>query len=283
MKINNTISDFIKIYNKSEQLTLSDLEKYYQKHSAVFKEYFTFHCPKTPERLNLAIEKYPQKLEDIQIISKTLPTIIKEVFDKYISYFGVELDLKFNLFVGGYGSNAFVERKIISDVYFAVEKLSPSPDHLRVIVAHEIGHVYHNALTDSKGIDWKKIDWEYGLMSLYREGIATYLSQKIVNGVEESIYYSFDNEGHNWLNFYQNNINQIKERFLRDINSGWQFDHEKEWFRLSGGNYFGFNRLGYFLGTSFVHHLVQKVGELNTITYWCSNDLNKCVMDWLEG
>jgi hypothetical protein len=194
----------------------------------------------------------------------------------------VELDLTFNLLVGGYGSNAFVERKIIGDIYFAVEKLSSNPDHLRVIVAHEIGHIYHNALSDSKGINWKAITWENGLTSLYYEGIATYLSQKIVTGLEESIYYSYDDEGQSWLDFYQNNIEKVKEKFLHDVKSNWQFDYEKEWFRLSGGSYFGFNRLGYFLGTSFVHDLVQKVGELNAITYWCSNDLNKCLMDWLE-
>jgi hypothetical protein len=252
-------------------------------HPEIFKEYFTFHCPKTPERLNVAIEKYPQKIEDIKLISNILPTIIKEVLENFIQSFGTELDLQFHLLVGGYGSNAFVEKKIIGDIYFAVEKLSSDPNHLRVIVAHEIGHVYHNALSDKEGIDWKTINWENGLLSLYREGIATYLSQKIVPGLDESIYYSYDDEGKSWLEFYQNNIDNVKKSFLRDILSKWQFDHEKEWFRLSGGRHFGFNRLGYFLGTSFVHHLVQKVGELNAITYWCSNDLNGSVMDWLEN
>ena len=36
---------------------------------------------------------------------------------------------------------------------------------------------------------------------------------------------------------------------------------EKEWFRLSGGGYFGYNRLGYLLGTDYVENLVGKIGE----------------------
>ena len=38
-------------------------------------------------------------------------------------------------FVGGFGSNL---------------------NHLRVIVAHEIGHIYHNVMLQNDGMDWGK-------------------------------------------------------------------------------------------------------------------------------
>ncbi len=58
---------------------LHDLNKYYDRHPEIFKEYFKFHCPKTEERLCSATEKYPVKLEGIHIISETLPRIIQEL------------------------------------------------------------------------------------------------------------------------------------------------------------------------------------------------------------
>lgn len=63
--------------------------------------------------------------------------------------------MKFHLFVGGFGSNAFVERDYWRYV-FAAEKLSPDLNHLRVIVAHEIGHIYHNVMLQNDGMDWGK-------------------------------------------------------------------------------------------------------------------------------
>ncbi len=46
-----------------------------------------------------------------------------------------------------------------------------------------------------------------------------------------------------------------------------QMKKEKEWFRLSGGSYFGYNRLGYFLGTAFVTYFVQAFGENEALTF----------------
>lgn len=81
---------------------------------------------------------------------------------------------------------------------------------------------------------------------MYREGVATYLSKQIVKDLNESVYYSYDDDGERWLQYCIENEEQIKKRFLKDYIEGWTFEKEKEWFRLSGGQYFGYNRLGYF-------------------------------------
>ncbi|OQR56812.1 hypothetical protein CDB3_10145 [Bacillus sp. CDB3] len=148
--INNTIPSFLKLLERND-IGLHDLNKYYDMHPEAFEEYFKFHCSKTEERLSSAIKKYPAKLEDILMISETLPSIIQEVSEGYRAQFGLEVNVTFHLFVGAFGSNAFVERQIIGDFYFAVEKLSPVREHLRVIVAHEIGHIYHNFVLQESG------------------------------------------------------------------------------------------------------------------------------------
>jgi hypothetical protein len=152
-----------------------------------------------------------------------------------------------------------------------------------VIVAHEIGHVTHFSFADKQGMDWKTVDWMHGLTTLFTEGAATYLSKKIVPGLNDSVYYSFDDNGDEWLACFEDNKNEIKKRFLEDVLAGWDMAKEREWFRLSGGSYFGFNRLGYFLGTEYVENLVDQLGEEAALTFWNGNDVKKDILEWLAA
>ncbi|MFJ8238390.1 MULTISPECIES: aminopeptidase [Bacillus cereus group] len=279
--INNTIPSFLKLWEGTD-VELTVLNQYFTSHPEIFEEYFKYHCPKTKERLSNAINLYPTKIEDIRIIAELLPNIIQEITNEYDNKFNFDVNMKFHLFVGAFGSNAFVEREIIGDIFLAAEKLSPDSNHLRVIVAHEIGHIYHNVMLQNDGMDWRKAEWTDAAVTLYREGIATYLSKKIVKGLNESVYYSYDNNGEHWLQCYIENEEHIKKRFLADYIEGWTFEKEKEWFRLSGGQYFGYNRLGYFLGTAFVDYVVQTLGESEVFTFWNKHNLNRGVMDWLS-
>ncbi|AAS41834.1 conserved hypothetical protein [Bacillus cereus ATCC 10987] len=218
----------------------------------------------------------------LSIIAETLPTIIQEITNKYRNKYSFDVNMKFHIFVGAFGSNAFVEREIMGDIFFAVEKLSPDLNHLRVMVAHEIGHIYHNVMLQNNGMDWEKAEWTDAAVNLYREGVATYVSKQIVKGLNESVYYSYDDDGERWLQYCIENEEQIKKRFLEDYIEGWTFEKEKEWFRLSGGQYFGYNRLGYFLGTAFVEYVAQALGESEVFTFWNKHNLKRSVMDWLS-
>ena len=279
--INNTIPSFLKLW-ESTDIELAVLNQYFTSHPEIFEEYFKYHCPNTNERLSNAIKQYPAKIEDIRIITKTLPIIIQEITNEYRNKYHFDVNMKFHIFVGGFGSNAFVEREIIGDIFFAAEKLSPDSNHLRVIVAHEIGHIYHNVMLQNDGMDWEKAEWADAAVNLYREGVATYFSKQIMKGLDESVYYSYDNDGERCLQYYIENEEQIKKRFLEDYIEGWTFEKEKEWFRLSGGQYFGYNRLGYFLGTAFVEYVAQTLGESEGFTFWNRHNLKRGVMDWLS-
>ncbi|QTD40705.1 aminopeptidase [Sporosarcina sp. Te-1] len=281
MKIENIIPDFIEKYEAEESFGLSELETYLQNHADLFELYFPDHCPRTEERLQLALQQYPSKLEDLKRFSADMPDILLRIEQAFDRTFNVELDLKFKLIVGTFGSNAFVTRTKKRTIYFAAEKLSPQKEHLEVIAAHEIGHVTHFALGTKNGLDWSSVDWTSGLTTLYTEGVATYLSMKIVPGLRESVYYSFDNEGDPWVSCLRENKTEIKRRFLQDAETGWDMPKEKEWFRLSGGSYFGLNRIGYLLGTAYVQDLVDRVGEDEALTYWVEHDVKRDILDWL--
>ncbi|MCM3744231.1 aminopeptidase [Sporosarcina luteola] len=282
MRIENSIPVFLEFWESHQQPKLADLESYLNEHAEIYEKYFPIHCPKTEERLAEALRKYEGKIGDIRSISASLPGVIEELDEEYERTFGLGLDLSFKLMVGTFGSNAFVTRDNRREIYFAVEKLSAERDHLKVITAHEIGHVTHFALAARAGIDWSTVDWEHGLTTLFTEGAATYLSKRIVPGLQEPVYLSFDNEGAPWVKCYEENKAEVKRRFLEDALGEWDMVKEKEWFRLSGGTYFGYNRIGYTLGTDYVEQLVERIGEDAALTFWNGNDLKADILEWLE-
>lgn len=281
MRIENIIPDFLALYVSKKDFRLPDLEQYINQHSNVFHQYFPMHCPKTGVRLQEAIKIYPGKIEDIRQISDRLPKIIEDTTSKYNKTFQLNLEASYKLIVGTFGSNAFVAGDNKSEIYFAVEKLSAEIEHLKVIVAHELGHVAHFTFATNQKMSWETVDWMNGCTTLYLEGAATYLSQKVVPHLNESVYFTYDNDGDPWVTCYKENKVEVKRRFLEDMSSGWDMAKEKEWFRLSGGGYFGYNRLGYLLGTDYVKDLVEKIGEEQALTFWNGNDVKKDILSWL--
>lgn len=283
MTIDNRIPSFLSMFDAKPQLTLADLEEYFIENELIFKDYFPMHCPKTEERLLLAIDKYNHKIQDIRTISSTLPSIVEEMEKRFQQVFQLDLALRHVLMVGTFGSNAFVTRDDRRKIFFAVEKLSAKREHLEVIVAHEIGHVIHFALATRQGLDWSTVDWGHGLTTLFTEGAATYLSKKIVPGLFESVYFTYDDAGDPWVRCYEDHKSEIKQRFLEDVTGDWDMVKEKEWFRLRGGNYFGYERLGYLLGTDYVEQLVARLGEEQALIFWHGNDVKKDILAWLAN
>lgn len=153
MRIENIIPDFLTLYESNQYFRMPNLEMYINSHPDIFDQYYPMHCPKTEERLQMAIAKYPTKVEDIRTISERLPMIIEDIETQFNKTFKIDLALNYKLIVGTFGSNAFVTRDNKREIYFAVEKLSVDVEHLKVIVAHEIGHVTHFSLSTNQNMD----------------------------------------------------------------------------------------------------------------------------------
>lgn len=150
-------------------------------------------------------------------------------------------------------------------------------------MAHELGHVTHNLLSDQKQMNWSKVDWCHPFGWLYREGIATFISQNIVETTLESSYYTYDDLGDEWLEFAKSNESSLKEAFIAAFFKGWTDADSKEWFKLRGGKQFVFERLAYYLGTRFVQDLADELGVFEAITYWVDGDVVERIGTWLRS
>lgn len=276
MKVNNTLVDFFQ-FQKSG--TSFDPNEYHRMNPDIFKTYFSGYCKKTDEKLFTAKERYFNDYSRIEKINEILPEVIEKVATKGESYFGFSLDVSIHIFVGLYASNAFVDHR--AEIYLAVEKLPLDSELLEIIIAHEMVHSYHYHILGRGGIEWKAIDWLDARNSVYLEGVATYFSQKLVQGHPQSVYYSYDRSGEEWLTFCNNNYSKIASAFLADA-EGHSNNMEREWLRLSGGEHFGYNRLGYFLGTLFVSDLCKELPESKVLELLAEDRVSMEMNHWLQ-
>lgn len=279
MQFINAVPSFIKESVNTQQ----DLERYFAAEPAIFDKYFPMHCPKTDERLHQALEKYPGAMARILTIQEQFAGILHQIEHRLSEKYQIHFPNKAHLFVGTYGSNAFVTHEIIGNVYFAAEKLSPVKEHLEVIVAHELGHVTHHLLSDLERMDWRTVDWWHPFGWLYREGVATFISKQAVEAKQESTYYTYDDAGDEWLAFAISKEAELKSAFLEAYKKGWTDGDSREWFKLRGGKQFAFERLAYYLGTRLVEDLAAEVGDLKAITFWSRQDIIQRTARWLAS
>ncbi|WP_242486106.1 MULTISPECIES: hypothetical protein [unclassified Peribacillus] len=277
LKIIDTIPFFVNNYLPS----LRFLRHYYNEYPDVFKEYFLYHCKDNEERHKQSISKYPQIFSTIKQTHENIVPIINEIEEEYFSIYQVSFPIEVNLIVGGFGSNAYTYRQIIPNITFALEKLSPEPNHLKTIVAHEFGHVTHNIISNDKGIDWTKIQWNSPLTWLYQEGAATHFSRRTVPELHPSIYFSFNDGGYEWLSFAESNKQDVKLGFAKDLATCTPQDIYREWFSINGGEKFGHSRLGYFLGDMLFQHQISQLGEMSAIVAWKEHDFEEKINSWL--
>ncbi|GAA0358457.1 hypothetical protein [Bacillus horti] len=275
------IIDTVPFFKENYKPTLQFLRSYYDTYPEIFEEYFAYHCKDTEERHKQSISKYPQYLTTIEEVHRNITPIIHEVTDEYSRIFNVTFPIEVNLIVGGFGSNAFTYRQIIPNITFALEKLSPIPEHLKAIVAHEFGHATHNIISNQTAINWKEIQWTSPLVWLFQEGAATHFSRRTVPQLHESVYFSFNEEGNEWLQFAQLNKADIITEFAKDYTSETPQSLFREWFSINGGKRFGFSRLGYFIGDMFFQSLIRNKSEVKAITAWEKREFLKETKDWL--
>lgn len=277
MKIIDTVPRFLHNYEPS----INFLRNYYAEYPTIFAHYFPLHCKDTEERHTESIRKYPQYFAVIKQVYEKIVPVIEEVAGEYEKLYGITFSVDINLIVGGFGSNAYTNHQIIPDITFALEKLSPEIDHLRVIVAHEFGHAAQNIISNQAGMDWPTVHWTSLLIGLYREGVATHFSRQTVPNVHPSIYFSYNDDGYEWLSFAEENAVAIKKAFANDFEVLTRQELFHEWFSINGGKKFGYNRLAYFIGDMFFQSQVKELGELEAITAWKDEGFEEKVRQWL--
>ncbi|MDZ5472935.1 DUF5700 domain-containing putative Zn-dependent protease [Bacillus sp. 31A1R] len=276
MKIHNTVPYFLENY----QPTVQFLQSYHDRFQPHFKEYFLYHCKNVDEKMRYAIQQYPSKISEIKKSNEIIETLIYQVASSYEEKYKVEFEKDVHVIVGCYGSNAFTHRQIIPEITFCLEKLSSKEHHLKVIIAHEFGHALHHILTDQLGIEWSELQWSHPFVWLLQEGSATYLSRQI-SEADESVYFTYDSGGSEWLRFAETNTQKIVSSFMEDFKKQSNQDLFLEWFSINGGKRYGLQRLGYYIGYIVLESLIKKYGELKAITLWKEPSFIEEVMEVL--
>lgn len=277
MKIINTVPYFLENYEPTEQF----LREYHDIFSPHFKEYFLYHCKNADQKKKAAIKHYQTNMNEIKEINKKIEYLIVDIASRYKKKFLVDFQKDVHIIVGCYGSNAFTHRQIIPEITFCLEKLSPATEHLRVIIAHEFGHALHHILTDRAGMKWEEVKWSHPFIWLLQEGCATYFSKQITDA-EESVFFSYDSHGDEWLKFAKYNTHNIIDSFIEDYTNLSHQEIFLEWFSINGGKRYGFTRLAYYIGYIVLESLIKKYGEVTAITLWRDPHFEEEVLQMLN-
>jgi hypothetical protein len=123
-----------------------------------------------------------------------------------------------------------------------------SPDKLKQLIYHELGHVYqsqYGILNREFEDNADRLLWQ-----LYTEGIAVYFQQHII-GDDSDCYQDFDS----WKVGLEKMLPQLKKDFKKDLyllNDRFTQRYFGDWV-----SYNGYSDAGYFLGEKFISYLCQ--------------------------
>lgn len=277
MKIIDTFSSF------PDNPTIESLREYYEAYPEIFGPYFLHHCKDTDARLQQAIDKYADDWHSIKKVHQTIKDLLEDIHSIYQTKYKIKFPISINLIIGAYGSNAYAEREIIPDITLAMERLTSEENPLRVIIAHEFGHVAHLLISERYQMDWQAMQWEHPYIWLLQEGAATHFSKQMVPQLRESVYFSYDNYGEDWLAFAKEHHQDIIRCFSNDINSGkTTVEIYKEWFSIRGGSTYGITRLAYYIADCFFQDLIVQNGELASLLLWKDDGIFQTVEEWLK-
>lgn len=279
MNVLDTTVEFFQEWDSHSPFTLENLESYYAKFPDMFETYFKSHCKRTPERLNEAIHRYPPILNTMRRTAERLPSVLEDVYAQMSSILDFQMPLHAHIFVGGFGSNAYVTHD--GGLYFSAELMPHDLTQLRVLVTHEMAHAFHFEMLRNNGFPFSKLAWD-GFTSLYLEGLATFLSKVLNPDLQEGVYFAFDDTAENWIAFCHDNAERLKTEFGAELEH-WTMDEEREWFRIRGAKKHDFDRLGYFVGTKFAEFCVGKFGIRNAFTLWANSDIKTTINEWLQA
>lgn len=275
------IIDVAEPFVKNYEATKNYLDDYYTKYEKDYEEYFKYHCLNVEEKKRKAIKLHPTKLQDILPMRDLFLEYIPVIAETYESMFQINFTKDVRLLVGLYGSNAFTYRQYDPEIAFCLEKLPFNKTHIQLIIAHEFGHATHHLYNDTNQISWDKVNWNNPYTWLLQEGLATYLSTKIVEA-ELDEYFAFE-EDKKWIQFASENESRIAEKYTEEMAEGIENAQiYKEWFSISGGHHFKQTRLAYYLGYRVVVNLVDLMGIEKVLLLWGETQFKEIMKEQLQ-
>lgn len=178
--------------------------------------------------------------------------VTNQLDSKIRERFGAELDVEIVLYLGLCNAAGWVTTMNGKDVVMlGVEKIIElnwhELDAMYGLIYHELGHIYQKqfGVLERHSDDPKQeFVWQ-----LFTEGIAMYFEQALVGNFD---FYHQDVNG--WKNWCDENLRQIASDFCADLPTMTRLNQRYfgDWV-----NYHGYGDVGYYLGTRFVHELLE--------------------------
>ena len=188
----------------------------------------------------------------LDILHDSFLAVTDQLDRKIRECFGVELDVEIVLYLGLCNAAGWVTTMNGKDVVMlGVEKILElnwhELDAMYGLVYHELGHIYHKQFgVLERHSDDPRRDFVW---QLFTEGIAMYYEQALVGNFD---FYHQDVNG--WKNWCDENFWQIASDFCADLPTMTRLNQRYfgDWV-----NYHGYGDVGYYLGTRFVHYLLE--------------------------
>lgn len=186
--------------------------------------------------------------------------VIDGLNERVVQKFGREVDVDIVLYLGlcnGAGWVTDIDGRTV--ILLGIEKILEldwcSPDDMRGLIYHELGHVFqaqYGVLIQKSTDSAKDFVWQ-----LFTEGVAMYFEQALVGDTE---YYHQDKNG--WKAWCDEHFDDILMDFKSDLPD---MTPKNQRYFGDWADYCGRGDVGYYLGARFVHFLLQKYEFENVI------------------
>ena len=229
------------IYDNSADIFKNDLMEYLNSGKCVY------------ERDILPILNAVNMHPALELLHNSFHKVTDRLNERMIACFGNELDVDIVLYIGlcngaGWVTNINGNNVILLGVEKILELGWQDEDSMNGLIYHELGHVYHRqyGIFNQYSDDNKQnFVWQ-----LFSEGIAMYFEQVLLNDLN---YYHQNKNG--WREWCDNHLGKIVADFNNDLPTMNKLNQRYfgDWV-----SYYGYGDVGYYLGTKFVHYLINK-------------------------
>ena len=229
------------IYENSAHIFTDDIKEYFNSNSFSFEKDF------------LPIINKVYKNPSLEILDTSFCKVTNKLNENIEKHFNNKINIEIVLYVGlcngaGWVTNINNKDVILLGIEKILELNWQDINSMTGLIYHELGHIFHNQhgkFNQTSESNSKNFVWQ-----LFTEGIAMYFEQVLVN--DRNFFHQNLN---GWKDWCDNHIKQIAKDFNDDLQTMNKLNQRYfgDWV-----NYNGYSDVGYYLGTKFIHSLIEK-------------------------
>lgn len=229
------------IYADSADIFKNDMQEYLKDGTYSFEKDF------------LPIIQNVYRNEQLDVLHNSFLQLVGGLNEKIEKHFGKEINADIVLYLGlcnaaGWVTTIGGRKTILLGIEKILELNWQNTDAMNALIYHELGHVYHmqyGIFKQEITCNEKRFVWQ-----LFTEGIAMYFEQVLAGDLD---YYHQDING--WKKWCKEHLNQIIHDFNCELPN---MTRQNQHYFGDWSNYNGFGDVGYYLGTKFVHSLIEQ-------------------------